>query len=158
MRVFQRLGVAALLSVLPAVLAAQNLVNPGQLADPAAGVRSPFASGVSNIPKQDAVIIEDRHERRVRAIWIASIFAMTAATTADAASSWHKQESNGLLASSNGTFGGKGIALKAGIAAGFLTPQIIFRKRRDWHTAFAVGNFVGAGVFTGAAIHNLTVK
>jgi hypothetical protein len=158
MKLFQTLGVAALLSLSSTALAAQDLVNPGQLADPAASVRSPFASGISTMPKQDVIIIEDRHEKRVHAIWIASIFAMTAATTADAASSWHKHESNGILASSNGTFGGKGIALKAGIAAGFLTPQIVFRKHRDWQIAFAVGNFAEAGVFTGAAVHNLTVK
>jgi len=161
MRVFQLVGMTALLTLGAAAVGAQNLVSPGQLAGPADGAvtRSPFASGmVGTSSKRDIAVVEDQHEKRVRAAWIASIVAMTAATTADAVSSWHKQESNGLLASSNGTFGGRGVALKAGIAAGFLTPQIIFRKHRDWHAAFAVGNFAEAGIFTGAAIHNFRVK
>jgi len=161
MRVLQLVGMAALLTLGSAAVGAQNLVSPGQLAGLADGVaaRSPFAAGVvGTLSKHDIAIVEDQHEKRVRNVWIASILAMTAATTVDAVSSWHKQESNGLLASSNGTFGGRGVALKAGIAAGFLTPQIIFRRHRDWHAAFAVGNFAEAGIFTGAAIHNFRVK
>lgn len=161
MQVFQLLGITALFLVGPAAFAAETVVTPGQLADPASSARSPFSSTVapaSVLPKRNPVIIEDRREKRIQTLWIASILAMTAATTADAVSSWHKQESNGVLASSNGTFGGKGVALKAGIAVGFLTPQIIFRKHHDWHIAFAVGNLAEAGVFTGAAIHNYRLK
>ena len=79
---------------------------------------------------------------------------MAAGTGADAATSWHKRESNGLLASSDGTFGAKGLAIKAGLAAGLLVPQILFRKHTDLRTAFTVGNFAQAGIFTGVAIHN----
>jgi hypothetical protein len=161
MKVLQLVGMTALLTLGAAAVGAQNLVTPGQLAGRADGAvtHSPFASGmIGKSSKHDTAVIEDQHEKRMRIVWITSIVAMSAATTADAVSSWHKQESNGLLASSNGTFGGRGIALKAGIAAGFLTPQIIFRKHRDWHAAFAVGNFAEAGIFTGAAIHNFRVK
>jgi hypothetical protein len=161
MRVLQLVGITAVLTLGSAAVGAQNLVPPGQLAGPAEGAvtRSPFAYGmIGKSSKHNIAIVEDQHDKRLRTVWIASILAMTAATTADAVSSWHKQESNGLLASSNGTFGGRGVALKAGIAAGFLAPQIIFRKHRDWHAAFAVGNFAEAGIFTGAAIHNFRVK
>jgi len=142
---------------------AQNVAMPGQLASNSTipGVASAFDSTIGTpeiANKADISIVEDKHDQRVRAVWITSILAMTAGTAADAASSWHKRESNSFLASSNGTFGAKGAGIKAGIALGVIAPQIIFRKRRDWHTAFAVGNFVEAGVFTGAAIHNLQVK
>jgi hypothetical protein len=105
-----------------------------------------------------ANVVETPHEHTMRVLWLTSIAAMTAGTAADAYSSWHKQESNGILASSNGTFGAKGVALKAGIASGVLIPQIIFRHRRDWHLAFAVSNFAEAGIFAGATAHNLAVK
>ena len=70
---------------------------------------------------------------------------MAAGTGADAATSWHKSESNGLLASSDGTFGAKGLGIKAGLAGGLLLPQILFRKHKDLRTAFTVGNFAQAG-------------
>ncbi len=105
-----------------------------------------------------ANVAETSHETRVRHIWLASIAAMAAGTAADAATSWHKHESNSILASSNGTFGAKGVAVKASIASAVLIPQVIFRHHTDWHSAFAISNFLEAGVFTGAAIHNVEVK
>jgi hypothetical protein len=135
--------VAALLLSLAAATQAQNLFT-----------RS--AVPVSRVTI--ANVTETPHERHMRGLWIASIAAMAASTAADAYSSWHKQESNGILASSNGTFGVKGVAIKAGIASSVLVPQIVFRHRRDWHLAFAASNFVEAGVFAGATAHNLSVK
>ena len=130
-------------------LLGQSLITPGELA-------GPFNSNI--VPKTDIASVEDRHEKHVRIIWIASIFAMTAGTAADAATSWHRRESNSLLASSNGTFGGKGLAIKGGISAGMLAPQLIFRKHHDWHTAFSVGNFAEAGIYAGTSIHNLNTS
>jgi hypothetical protein len=101
--------------------------------------------------------VEDRHEQRLKYLWIASMFAMAAGTGADAATSWHKRESNPLLASSDGTFGSKGIGIKAGLAGGLLLPQILFRKNKDLHTAFTIGNFAQAGLFSGIAIHNVGI-
>jgi hypothetical protein len=111
---------------------------------------SPFVAPKISI----ANVEEDRHERRRKYIWIASIFAMAAGTGADAATSWHKRESNSLLASSDGTFGAKGLGIKAGLAGGLLLPQLLFRRHKDLRTAFTVGNFAQAGIFTGIAIHN----
>ena len=105
-----------------------------------------------------ANVAETPREHKMRLLWIASIGAMTAGTAADAYSSWHKQESNGILASSNGTFGAKGVAIKCGIASAVLVPQIIFRRHRDWHLAFAASNFTEAGIFAGVTAHNLAVK
>ncbi len=98
--------------------------------------------------------VEDRHEQRLKCLWITSIFAMAAGTGADAATSWHKKESNPLLASSDGTFGAKGIGIKAGVAGGVLLPQILFHKNKDLRTAFTIGNLAQAGLFSGIAIHN----
>ncbi len=121
--------------------------------------QSSFISPVLHSPKVSiANVIETPREHHIRVLWLTSIAAMTGSTAADAYSSWHKRESNGLLASSDGTFGVKGVALKSAIGGAILVPQILFRKHRDWHLAFAVSNFAEAGVFAGATAHNLAVK
>jgi hypothetical protein len=146
-----------------AALLAQTVSTPGELSAPsnAASMQLSFDTGGSTsnvVPKTNIASVEDPHEKHLRIIWLASIFAMTAGTAADAATSWHKRESNSLLASSDGTFGGKGVAIKGGIGAAMLIPQIVFRKHNDWHTAFAVGNFAEAGIYTGTTIHNLNTN
>ncbi|HMJ60862.1 MAG TPA: hypothetical protein VK493_03825 [Bryobacteraceae bacterium] len=128
---------------------------PAQTAD---GSNALFARSSSVAPRISIANVEDRHEQRLKYLWIASIFAMAAGTGADAATSWHKRESNGLLASSDGTFGAKGLGIKAGLAGGVLLPQILFRKHTDLRTAFTIGNFAQAGIFTGMAVHNLGVS
>ncbi len=161
MKVFKLSALAASLVCFAGVIQAQNAITPGELAKNVA-FTSPFDSTAVDVasvmPKQKIAYVETTREKRVRVLWMTSILAMGAGTAADAYSSWHKRESNSLLASSNGTFGEKGVAIKAGIAAGVLTPQILFRKHRDWHLAFAVSNFAEAGIFAGATVHNLNVK
>ena len=127
-------------------------------AQTAAGSNALFARSSSVAPRISIANVEDRHEQCLKYLWIASIFAMAAGTGADAATSWHKRESNGLLASSDGTFGAKGLGIKAGLAGGVLLPQILFRKHTDLRTAFTIGNFAQAGIFTGMAVHNLGVS
>lgn len=154
------IGAAFLLFASPGLLSAQRIAEPGEIAGAPnlALPASAFSYGTPFIaPRPELINIEDRHDRHMKVIWIASILAMVAGTGADAASSWHKRESNGLLASSDGTFGAKGLGIKAGIAAGVLAPQIVFRKHKDLRFAFAIGNFAEAGIFTGAAIHNLNI-
>jgi hypothetical protein len=164
MNLFKLVGISALFLIAGcAASVAQNVVSPGELPGPPNGalLRSSFLPAGSTptvSPKLKIGSFEDSHTRRVRAIWVASIFAMVAGTTADAVTSWHKRESNNLLASSADTFGGKGVAIKGGIAAAMLAPQIIFRKHTDWYSAFAVGNFAEGGIFAGATIHNLNVN
>lgn len=101
--------------------------------------------------------VTTQHEKRMNRIWIASIFAMAAASGADAATSWGKREGNGFLASSDGTFGAKGLSIKAGLAAGVIVPQILLRKHSDLKKIFSIGNFAQAAVFTGIAAHNAGV-
>lgn len=141
-----------------ALLAALFLVPcsslPAQTISPASASLSIESSAFVAPRISIANVEQDRHERRLKYLWIASIFAMAAGTGADAATSWHKRESNGLLASSDGTFGAKGVAIKAGLAGGLLVPQILFRKHTDLRNAFTITNFAQAGIFTGVAIHN----
>jgi len=162
MKVFKLPALAASLLCFAGVIQAQNVITPGELARNVALTTSPFDSTAVDVspvmPKQKIAYVETTREKRLRVLWMTSILAMGAGTAADAYSSWHKRESNSLLASSNGTFGEKGVAIKAGIAAGVLTPQILFRRHRDWHLAFAVSNFAEAGIFAGASVHNLNVK
>jgi len=135
----------------PCLLLLSGVCWPAQTISPA---NLPIESSAFVAPRISIANVEDRHERRLKYLWIASIVAMAAGTGADAATSWHKRESNGLLASSDGTFGAKGLAIKAGLAGGLAVPQILFRKHTDLRTAFTIGNFAQAGIFTGVAIHN----
>lgn len=92
-----------------------------------------------------------------RKLWIASLCAVAGASAFDAFSSWGKQEGNGFLASGNGTFGVKGISIKAGLFTGLLIPQYRFRHRTEWRRRFIIENFVEAGAFGGIAAHNMQV-
>jgi hypothetical protein len=161
MKVSQLLGLAASVLCFAGALPAQNPLVPGELAKEPTFAKSSFSPNLaasSLAPKHETDYVETPHEKHIRILWMASIAAMTAATASDAYSSWHKRESNGLLASSDGSFGAKGVAIKASIGGAVLIPQIIFHKHRDWHMAFALSNFAEAGIFAGAAAHNLSVK
>jgi hypothetical protein len=133
--------------------------QPGQLASADLAGSTPGSDTTSN---SDSVVsianVDDRHDRLMNRLWIASMVAVAAATTLDAASSWGKLESNSVLASSNGTFGGRGIAIKAGLAAGVIIPQICLRRHKQYRTAFIIGNFGEASIFSAAAAHNLSIR
>jgi hypothetical protein len=161
MKSFNTICATVLLVGGTSLLSAQHLPVPGTLATSSGAFSSSSAftaAGVPVAPRPDIISIEDKHDKRMKALWIASIAAMVAGTSLDAASSWHKRESNGLLASSDGTFGGKGVGIKVGIGAAVLIPQIIFRRHKELRGAFAIGNFAEAGIFTGAAIHNFGIR
>ncbi len=139
---------------------AQSVTKPGQIAVAPEAVLStrvaPISASALN-PKISIPSFEERHDRKVNRIWLASMLAMGAATGMDAASSWGKHEGNSFLASSDGTFGAKGLSIKAGVAAGVLLPQVLFRRHKDLKSKFAIGNFAEAALFGGVAIHNLGV-
>jgi hypothetical protein len=82
---------------------------------------------------------------------------MLAATSADAYTSWHKQEGNSFLASSNGTFGAKAVGIKVGLTSAVLIPQLLLRRNRELRKGFIIENFVSAGLFSAVAIHNAGV-
>jgi hypothetical protein len=83
---------------------------------------------------------------------------MLAGTGMDAATSMGGYERNSLLASSNGKFGVRGISIKAGTAGGVIITEVLMRKHKDLRTMFDIGNFAGAALFTGTAVHNLGIR
>ncbi len=97
-------------------------------------------------------------DRRSKTVWEVSMAAMVGASAFDAFSSMGKSESNPLLRSSDGNFGAKGIAIKAGLAGASLFPQYLLRNRKDLRKVFTVVNFIDAGIFTGVGVHNLGIK
>jgi hypothetical protein len=139
---------------------AQSAIKPGQIAAESADVSSPgflpvgspSVTVVNNLPTA-----EDRHARMINRIWIASLFAMAAASGIDAGTSWGKQEGNSLLASSDGRFGAKGVSIKAGVAAGVILPQVRLHRHKYLKSKFAIGNFAGAALFGTVAIHNMGI-
>ena len=82
---------------------------------------------------------------------------MLAATGMDAATSVGKYEGNAALASSNGTFGARGISIKAGIAGGTILAEVLLRKHKDLRTTFVIGNFTQAALFSAVAVHNMGI-
>ncbi len=152
---------AALLIGSTATLFAQSVTKPGQIAAESAAVYSPGISPVSSLPvsvTNTLPRVEDRHDRTMNRIWVASLFAMAAGTGMDAATSWGKREGNSLLASSDGTFGAKGMGIKMGVAAGVILPQVLLRRHKYLKSKFAIGNFGEAALFGGVAIHNAGIK
>ena len=151
---------AVLLTASTGTLFAQGVTNPGQIAVAPEAVLAPrITAGISSsvYPKPSITSIEERHDRKVNRIWVASMLSMVAATSLDAGSSWGKREGNALLASSDGTFGAKGLSIKAGVAAGLIVPEILLRHHKDLKAKFAVGNFAEAALFGGVAIHNMGI-
>jgi hypothetical protein len=159
-------GIALALAFGPFGVFAQVPVQPGQIAS-----RSDVSTTESNQPIQISPTgelpaspfrtsriarVDDNH--RSVTMWKISIAAMLGASAFDAASSMGKVESNPLLRSSDGTFGSKGIAIKAGLAGASLVPQLLLRNRKDLRKVFTFANFVDAGLFAGIGAHNMGIK
>lgn len=87
-----------------------------------------------------------------------SMVAMSAASAADAYTSWHRPEANALLRNERGEFGAKGISVKVGTLAGIVMMEYRLRKHREMRNAFVVGNCANAGVSTFAAVHNWRLR
>jgi hypothetical protein len=144
-----------------------SLPQPGQIATPSLfpSVPSPdLTSADIGSPEMQSTtpakstLAADKHEQRVRRLWYGTIAMMLAGNAADAMTSWHKQEANGLLASTNGTFGGKAIGIKVGISAAILTPQLLLRHHPELRKEFIIGNLIDAALFGGTAIHNAGIS
>ena len=161
MRLLFVFGAAALLSLSIATAAsAQTVRQPGRLSTAFQLQQGETTNRYSAAaaPNTSVASVDSPHNRSANRLWIASIFSVVAGTSFDAASSWGLREGNGLLASSNGQFGAKGLAIKAGFAAAVIVPQICLRKHQELKRAFTIGNFAEAAVFTGVSMHNLQVR
>jgi hypothetical protein len=150
-------------------LLAQVSVQPGQLAAFIAGSQpdgiterdpirfSPDGVITTNHMKPIAHV-DGNADRRAATVWKLSIAAMLGATAMDAATSVGKNERNPILRSSDGMFGGRGIAIKSSLAALCIVPQILLRNHREFRKPFIIANFVNTGIFTFAVAHNAALK
>jgi len=92
-------------------------------------------------------------------LWKVSAATLAATSALDVLSSWGKCcERNRLLASSDGRFGGRALAIKSGALGGQLLLQY-FVVRRSPKLAKVLGfvNFAGAGAVTAVAVHNFGI-
>jgi hypothetical protein len=146
---------------------AQVPVQPGQIAPRTAAVdttaNAPIRlSATGELPYEHSLqsvhSVSGDREHRMATIWKISIATMLAASAWDAASSMGKVERNPLLASSDGTFGGKGLGVKFGLAGLSLAPQLLLRNHKELRKVFAIANFVDAGIFAAVAAHNLGIE
>lgn len=100
-----------------------------------------------------------RSESKWRKIWQVSVAAVAAANTMDAVSSWSGYETNPLLRGSNGQFGPKAVFIKAGISGGMIGLQCwLTRKHPEAYKSAAIANFINAGVLSGVAAHNWSIR
>ena len=99
----------------------------------------------------------ERKEHRAKVLWGISLAALVGASTFDAFSSVGKTEGNPLLRSGDGTFGAKGIAIKASLTGAGILPQVLFRNRKETRRLFTIFNFAEAGMFTAVATRNLGI-
>jgi hypothetical protein len=152
--------VAVLTIVLSSPAFSQSLAKPGQIAVmPETVLVATLPSPLTSPAKTRTSFLsnEERHDRKMNRIWVGSMVAMVIATGLDAGSSWGKREGNPLLASSNGTFGTKGLSIKTGMAVGIIVPQLLLRSHKDLRSTFAIGNFAEAALFGGIGIRNLGI-
>jgi hypothetical protein len=159
----RRLGAASIFLLSSVLFAADSAKapQPGQLASADVSPLPESAAPSSSSAVAPATTIaktEDRHERMMNRLWITSLVAVAAATSVDAGTSWGKLEGNSFLASSNGTFGAKGLGIKMGVAGAVIVPQICFRKHKELRSFLIIGNFGEASIFSAAAAHNLTIR
>lgn len=104
---------------------------------------------------KDEARIHEKAQRR----WMWSAVALTAASFVDVSSSWGKLESNGMLRSSNGTFGAKGLGVKMGMVGGILVGQHFMAKKNPaMANAFSIANFGMAGVKVAVAARNYRIE
>jgi hypothetical protein len=122
------------------------LANAGELQMPPAGY-------VQAAPKTH------RRARPRRLLWKASVALLVASQVVDAQSSWGYNEGNALLQSPSGTFGGKAVGIKFGMAAAVVAAQwVAHRKGLDPVEASSAANFAMAAVTAGYAARNYQIR
>ena len=86
-----------------------------------------------------------------------SLVALSAASTADVASSWGLYELNPVLG--NGQFGSRQLAIKAGITAALVGAEALtVRKHPNLRKPFTIVNWTAAGVLSGVVGWNLSQR
>ncbi|MBM3761634.1 MAG: hypothetical protein FJW36_15470 [Acidobacteria bacterium] len=102
---------------------------------------------------------EARIQEKAQKRWMWSAIALTAASFADVHSSWGKREANSLLRSNDGTFGGKGLAIKMSMVGGILLGQhVMVSKSPSIAKALTFTNYGMAGMKIGVAARNYQIE
>jgi hypothetical protein len=102
---------------------------------------------------------ESRIHQKAQKRWMWSALALGAASFADAGSSWGKMEANGLLRSSNGTFGAKGLGIKMGMVGGILLSQhVMVQRNAALANVLTYTNYGMAGLKTAVAFRNSQIE
>ena len=114
----------------------------------------PTAKTASMLFDQPSLKEGDRVSKTDRTLWWTSVAALSAATLADAHSSWGKYEGNSVLAGTTGKFGTRGAMLKVGVTSGWVAAQAVMLRKSRSHRVLAIINFAAATAFSIAACHN----
>lgn len=127
---------------------------------PLAAIPAPFAYISPITPSSTGALIVPTSSETQRATpklteWKISLMALSAAHTADAATSWNKRELNPLLSSAGGSFGIQTLAIKCAITLGSIGLQsVLLRRHPEMAKMFARLNFIESGMIGATAIHN----
>jgi len=94
---------------------------------------------------------------RAKALFAASVATVSAATLADAGTSWGKAETNPILGQSR--FGASQIGVKLGLVSAAMAGQYLLMRhsKAQLAKAFTAINFAGAGVLGAVAYHNSAI-
>jgi len=130
----------------------------------------------SALPAAGAIVFPEARTARLAApsapsgrnLWKLSLVTLSVANALDVQSSLGKRELNSALASSSGTLGTRGIAIKSGLAGGLMGIEYLVTRGRSsdllrdhprsrLYRALAIINFAGSGVISGVVIHNYRV-
>ena len=111
-------------------------------------------------PVRLAPALEINHPAPHKNLWIASLVALGAVNVLDVVSSMGQRELNPLLQNSSGTFGGRGIAIKASVVGGDMILQRLVGYRDPAHflRRFAIANFISAAGLAGVVSHNFAIR
>jgi hypothetical protein len=98
---------------------------------------------------------ESQIHQKAQRRWLWSTAALAAASFADIHSSLGKRESNGLLRSSDGTFGARGTGVKLAMVGGIVFGQyMLVKKNPALANAISFANFGMAGMKFAVAARN----
>jgi len=104
--------------------------------------------------------LEINHPLPHKGLWIASLVALGAVNVLDVVSSMGQRELNPLLQSSSGTFGARGIAIKASVVGGEMILQRLVGYRAPAHffRRMAITNLISAAGLAGVVAHNFDIR
>jgi hypothetical protein len=91
--------------------------------------------------------------------WKLSLAPLLASQGLDAASSYGKRELNPLLAGPQGQFGVSSVMVKVGVTSGLIGVEYLIVKAHPASARFFTKvNWAAAGITTGIAAHNFTIR